>query len=1611
MPATKPRAYQVYDIDWKQAVRALSDSNINLASPGALVIDAVVLDPYDRVLLTAQTNATENGIYQVNAAQTLLVPAPDWVNINSGLSSAVNSGLTVTVTEGADYAQTTWTLTNPNPIVIGVTAIVFEPVPEASDRIGNIYFDGATIELANGASETAIAIRPNGASGLAGITIPDDAAANSFSLNIFNFANRGNVKIDTNSGDWVFDYSGNLTATGYITANYFVGDGGLLSNISGSGSDYSNANVANYLPTYSGNLASLTGNVTTNANISGSYILGNGRQLSGIDRISNGTSNIVILDNGNVEITSGSETWFFINSGAMHCPPVSTIYAEGTGEMSLQVANNTIAEATINLGYNGPESTYIQIVAEAEDERLAQFELTANDGSNNFARIVTFDGNSQNYFWKFSGDGIFLVPGDIIPVANGSRSLGNVTNQGNDLYVSNNTIYLGNVPLAVTSANGLTIGGQAVLSNGSNAAITTTGNITANYFIGNGSQLTGITANTGNVTFSNQIVLGTGTNDGSGGLYLAPGTDSIANSAVQYLRVRGGDFVTHIHLDTGNNAFYDQYFGNDNKFVKLEAGAAGNVVVGTDDPNGNSYNWTFGSNGRLTFPGTPRIDTDSNNFEVQAAESISLEANAVVNIYTDSSGNAYQWQFGDDGNLTLPGSINSTSTIIIDNRASGNSADINLYAADDILIQARDRTLGSTSEGGDINIFAGDSAEDSDSSGGDVQISAGDGGAANVDFGGSGGFITIQSGQGGAATGNSGYSAESGGALTLGAGDAGSNNGNIDLGAAGGDVYIGAGDSTGNTDDGGGIYITSGAAGTNALAGQIQLTIPPSDSGSGGVWIFDGYGNLTAPGNVSASGNISGAYIKGNGSQLTGITANTGDITFVNTTISAPNNDDINIQALNSDGVVSSAISMRPGDTYTRLEQWSSQDSQSFSTADWTTGTYTTQGGQGAVQFTNAANIINFVDSLIGVGQIYFSVNGGPLLVWDGTSSGGGTITFYTPTLPATDPTTVTTFEYYYSYYSQIEIDYDAEEFNIDTNNVDLTISTTNQTDIGLDSSRDLDMRGNGSVTLRNSSTVDSIQIQTDTGNTNRTWAFGTDGNLTVPGNVIFANNYVYSGNTFKSPNSTVGNLNAFAWQFSDNSIGNDTITLQWNLFDTTTSQWYLSTDSQTNAWTLDSATKKFSYSPLNASPGSALTFGNAAANGTGAVNDIELTSSDSNVYIRANNSSWQFGDDGNLTLPGGMTINGNINTLGAQTALLQPTDDLPLSFIASGANGTVTSYWAEDIANLMSSNIAAVYTPLQNTQTVRIVTGTNGGNIAIYDFDKDGVFSTAQVSATGNVSADYLVVSGGIRATGASPAPTLSGFSSISTVGATGNITASGNLIANVGITTLGNVTGNYFIGNGSQLTGLSATYGNANVANFLAAYGSNTIVTTGNITAGNLIGNISITGNVTGTSANVTLVAGSYNWTFNNTGNLTLPGNTFSVNYANNTPVDVVTRFEGSWTVPVGNSTQSFTVPINNTYQLWVLGNIPNGIIVYNATVSVSNTNVPVIGQQFAWNYEGGGNILMFNSIPAQIIGTAGAISNAAPAVANTNVFTFSINNAYGNTVTVNYGYTKIS
>jgi hypothetical protein len=116
------------------------------------------------------------------------------------------------------------------------------------------------------------------------------------------------------------------------------------------------------------------------------------------------------------------------------------------------------------------------------------------------------------------------------------------------------------------------------------------------------------------------------------------------------------------------------------------------------------------------------------------------------------------------------------------------------------------------------------------------------------------------------------------------------------------------------------------------------------------------------------------------------------------------------------------------------------------------------------------------------------------------------------------------------------------------------------------------------------------------------------------------------------------------------------------------------------------------------------------------------------------------------------------------------------------------------------------------------------------------------------------------------------------------------------------------------------------------------------------------------------------------------------------------------GSWTLTTGANTVSFTVTAGQSYVMWVNGNIPNGIINWNATVTLSNPNVPVIGVQYGWYYLAG-NALELTSIPSQIVGTAGSISTSAPAVSNSNTFTFGITNNSGSSQIIYYGYIKIS
>ena len=94
-----------------------------------------------------------------------------------------------------------------------------------------------------------------------------------------------------------------------------------------------------------------------------------------------------------------------------------------------------------------------------------------------------------------------------------------------------------------------------------------------------------------------------------------------------------------------------------------------------------------------------------------------------------------------------------------------------------------------------------------------------------------------------------------------------------------------------------------------------------------------------------------------------------------------------------------------------------------------------------------------------------------------------------------------------------------------------------------------------------------------------------------------------------------------------------------------------------------------------------------------------------------------------------------------------------------------------------------------------------------------------------------------------------------------------------------------------------------------------------------------------------------------------------------------------------------------------MWLRATVDNGVIAYNATVTITNVNLPVLGQQQAYAYSGAGTVLDWVSLPTQIVGTAGSVIRSPTLIATpSNVFEFYIQNDSEEVIDLHYGYTKI-
>jgi hypothetical protein len=633
--------------------------------------------------------------------------------------------------------------------------------------------------------------------------------------------------------------TGNITAANVnggnlIVANFFSGDGGFLTNVA-SGSNYSNSNVANYLPTYTGNVGA--GNVNTTGTVYTSGISSTGLSSLTILNVST-TANLGAV--GNVRITGGSAGQKLTTDGAGNLTWTNDANSSygNSNVVSLMAAfgSNTIT-TTGNVSIGNANITGLTSLAALTVSTTANLgavgDITITGGSN--GQVLTTNGNGE-VSWTTVAGGVSseLVNGNNSFVLNSS---GNVVFEGN---VAGQAVDRGLVWDYGANANGV------------NSTIRQdNGGLTVRAWTENGGGANGYSAPVTIVTNQDPATKAW-VFDAQGNLTVPTGSINSIND--------GGDLGAYIALtpDLGLAKLAARDAQSNVNYTNTSWSTAtytGTQVDFTNAPdlvaffNTNSFNdginQTFSINGDEPVPFTGYSIGVSNAVTVYTSVS-EPDPTTVTSINFSSQFESYVSVDYDGGELNIAA---TGLTILIDNDQT-EGPDIVLRSGDDISLQAKDMSVGSEREGGDINLNAGDGSDDDGlgniaSSGGDIIIDAGRGGDGNSSSGSSGGFTQIRGGIGGTA--GVANLAGGGGYIEIAGGSGGFNNSNTALGASGGDVNIYGGDTTREAFNGADVNLTSGAGGANAFAGSVNISTPASDSGPGGLWQFDGAGLLTLP--------------------------------------------------------------------------------------------------------------------------------------------------------------------------------------------------------------------------------------------------------------------------------------------------------------------------------------------------------------------------------------------------------------------------------------------------------------------------------------------------------------------------------------------------------------------------------------------------------------------------------------------------------------------------------------------------------------------------------------------------------------------------------------------
>jgi len=256
MGLTRPRAHQLQDSDYKQSARLLSDSNVTVGGSAPATLDGASVSLKDRILVTGQTDASQNGLYYVTVVGS--GANGTWARSkDADATGDITAGMTVLVTEGSSHADTSWKLTTDDPITLGTTDLAFS---QASAQAFGIISAGGNSLLADSVGDT--------------LTFADGT----------NIAVTGNVSTDTVtiSVSSAPTFTGNITggnlitgaqvvATGNITGGNVASTRGVFTNIAGTLETVAQTNITSV-----GTLSA----VTVTANIAGGNLITGGKVVA-----------------------------------------------------------------------------------------------------------------------------------------------------------------------------------------------------------------------------------------------------------------------------------------------------------------------------------------------------------------------------------------------------------------------------------------------------------------------------------------------------------------------------------------------------------------------------------------------------------------------------------------------------------------------------------------------------------------------------------------------------------------------------------------------------------------------------------------------------------------------------------------------------------------------------------------------------------------------------------------------------------------------------------------------------------------------------------------------------------------------------------------------------------------------------------------------------------------------------------------------------------------------------------------------------------------------------------------------------------------------------------